>query len=379
MKMMLKIQVTALVLFVLTGCQSPPGSPGAGRIEAKTTDAPRADGRMPADGEVVASPGIRPTVTPSARPEPIQIAPLKFDEIIKRGDRLAFIGDDVTQQQFYVRSFATAMLCMKPHYGLRFFNGGMNDATATSALEWAQDFLDTGKPTVVFLCFGLNDGKNLPPSDAVVEQYEASLARLIDKVKAYKGVREVVVLSSPAVQTAQVDQENKAGYNQTLIRLAYSAQTIAALRKVRFVDLYDAMRIVYVEAAKAGGDMLSIGGRLPTEDAHTVMASVLMYGLGVTREMMLPIGWAPLYAPRMGRVRGALGIPLPEPEYRLAVQSRNIYEKMREFDALFFQAWRLAGPHRQSRSRQDLLERADAAWFELDTYVRGGYGENGPK
>ena len=379
MKMMLKIQVLSLLVFMLIGCQSPPGSPGVGRIDANTTNAPRADGQMPADGEVVASPGSRPKVTPTAKPEPIQLAPLKFDEIFKRNDRLAFVGDDVTQQQFYVRSFATAMLCMKPHYGLRFFNGGMDGATATSALDWVEDFLNTSKPTVVFICFGLNDGKNLPPSDAVVEQYEASLAKLIDKVKAYEGVREVIVLSSPAVQTAQYEQDNKAGYNLTLIRLAYSAQTTAALKKVKFVDLYDAMRVLYVEAAKAGGDMLSIGGRLPTEDAHTVMASVLMYGLGVTREMMLPIGWAPLYAPRMGRVRGALGIPLPEPEYRLAVQSRNIYEKMREFDALFFTAWRLAGPDRKSRSREEMLERADAAWFELDTYIRGGYGENGPK
>jgi|GEM_PF-2795127 len=378
MKMMHK-SFLLLTLITLVGCQSQPTIPGTNRIAAQTTDAPRKDGDLPADGQVVASPGNRTTVTPSAKPEPIQLEPLKFDEVIQRGDRLAFIGDDVTQQQFYVRSFASAMLCLKPHYGLRFFNGGMNGATATSALEWTDDFLDTAKPTVVFICFGLNDGKNLPPSDAVVEQYEKSLALLIDKVKAYKGVREVVVLSAPAVQTAQVDQLNKAGYNLTLIRLAYSAQTTAALKKVKFVDLYDAMRIVYVEAAKAGGDMLSIGGRLPTEDAHTVMASVLMYGLGVTREMMLPISWAPLYAPRMGRVRGALGIPLPEPEYRLAVQSRNIYEKMREFDAIFFQAWRLAGPNRTTRSRADLLERADAAWFELDTYIRGGYGENGPK
>ncbi len=366
-----KITLTIVLALSLAACQSPPGGPAAGRIETPTT--PRADGAMPGDGEVVAGPDNRPQIIPTARPEPIQPKPLVFSETIRKGDRLAFVGDDLTQQQFYVRSLATALLCMNPDMGLRFFNGGMDGATAASAHEWIDDFLATSKPTVVFLCFGLNDGKNLPPSDEVIERYEESIGKLIDKVKATPGVREVVVMSAPAVQTGQIEQHNKGGYNQTLYRLAYSAQTIAALKKVKFIDLYDGMRIVYVEAAKAGGDMLTIGGRLPTEPAHTVLASVLMYGLGITREMIEPIGWAPLRPPQMGRIRGALGIPLPEPEYHLATQSRNIYEKMREFDAQFFQAWRLAKPDRQTRSRQELLERADAAWFELDTYVRGAY------
>lgn len=373
---MIKRLPILLLIGSLAACQSPPTGGGAGHIEAPSSQTKK-DGAMPADGAVVASPGNRTVVVPTAKPEPIQTAPLDFKSLIQKGDRLAFVGDDITQQQFYVRSLATALLCMKPDFGLRFFNGGQDGATATNAIEWVDDFLVTSKPTVVFICFGLNDGKNLPPSDQVIEKYEDSLSKLIDKVKATAGVREVVVLSSPAVQTGQIEQQNKGGYNQTLYRFALSAQTIAALKKVKFVDLYDGMRVVYVEAAKGGGDMLTIGGRLPTEEAHTVMASVLMYGIGITRPMLEPVGWAPLRAPRMGRVRGALGIPLPEPEYRLGAQSRTVYEKMRDFDALFFQAWRLAKPDRKTRSREELLERADAAWFELDTYVRAAYPSGG--
>ena len=373
----MKNQISITILFsLLTACQSPPTGGGAGHIEAPPSQTKK-EGAMPADGAVVAGPGNRTVVVPTARPEPIQTEPLDFKTLFQKGDRLAFVGDDITQQQFYVRSLATALLCMKPDFGLRFFNGGQDGATTATAIEWVDDFLVTSKPTVVFICFGLNDGKNLPPSDQVIEKYEDSLSKLIDKVKATAGVRDVIVLSSPAVQTGQVEQQNKGGYNQTLYRFALSAQTIAAVKKVKFVDLYDGMRVVYVEAAKAGGDMLTIGGRLPTEEAHTVMASVMLYGMGVTRAMIEPVGWAPLRAPRMGRVRGALGITLPEPEYRLGAQSRTVYEKMRDFDALFFQAWRLAKPDRKTRSREELLERADAAWFELDTYVRGAYPTSG--
>jgi hypothetical protein len=349
------------LLLALAACQSPPGQAPTPRIGA--------EGTVPGD----ARPDPRKVVEPTVKPEPIQTEPLRFDDIIHKDDRIAFVGDDITQQQFYVRSFATALLCMKPDYGLRFFNGGIDGATAAAAIDWIDDFLATSKPTLVFICLGLNDGKNLPPSDAVIEKYEASMLSLIEKIKKSPGVREVVVMSSPAVQTASVEQGNKNGYNLTLYRMALSAQTIASLKKAKFVDLYEPMRVVYVEAARAGGDMLSIGGRLPTEDAHTVLASVMLYGIGVTREMLEPVGWAPLKPTRMGRVRGALGIPLREPEYRDAVQSRQIYEKMREFDALFFQAWRLAKPDRKTRSRAELLEQADAAWFELDTYVKGAY------
>jgi len=368
MMTMPRLALMVIASTLLAGCGSPPSGPSSTGIQT-----PRPEGAMPRDGDVIAKPGERKVIQASVQPEPIQAEPLKFDEIIKSGDRIAFVGDDVTQQQFYVRSLGTALLCMKPGYGLRLFNGGIDGATATTALDWADDFLVTSKPTVVFLCFGLNDGKNLPPSDAVVDKYEDSLGKLIEKVKATQGVREVVVMSAPAVQTGQVEQGNKGGYNQTLYRLAMSAQTIATVKKVKFVDLYDPMRVVYTEAARAGGDMLTIGGRLPTEDAHTVLASVILYGIGVTRPMLEPVGWAPLKAPRMGRIRGALGITLSEPDYRLAVQSRTVYEKMREFDALFFQAWRLAKPDRKTRSRPELLEQADASWFELDTYVRGAY------
>lgn len=332
---------------LLAGCQASPGSSAAA--------APRAP------------------LPPMFKPEPIQLEPLKLEDIIRKDDRIVFVGDDLTEQRYYTRSFSTAMLLMLPQHNLRIFNGGMNEATAASAMEWVDDLLDTCRPTVVFLCFGLNDGRGLPPGDALIEQYEASLAKLIDQVKARPGVREVVVMSSPAIQTGMAE-ENKGGYNRTLAKFAYAAQTQAALKKVKFVDLYEPMRVAYAEAARAGGDMLTLNGRLPTEDGHTVLASVLLWSIGVTREMLEPVGWAPLKPLDMGRVRGALGIPLREPPYEQGWQSRDIYEKLREADTAFFTAWRLAKGNRKFRSRPELVAAADARWLEVESLARSYAG-----
>ena len=387
----------ALVVLVsfLVACQSAPTprhDSGGGAIgaNATNTDDPNA-GRVTEvdkDGNVVVvSRANRPANEATIKPEPIQLEPLKFDEIIQKEDRIVFLGDDMTQQGFYNRAFAAALMGMRPSYSLRFFNGGKDGATAASALEWADELLEMTKPTVVFICFGINDGKNLPPSDERMQAYEDSLTKLIEKVKAREGVREVVVMSAPASQTGDIAGGNKGGYNQTLYRMAIAAQGIAGISKVRFIDLYEPMRVVYTEAAKlgaaqprlaqeaadAGGHMLTHGGRLPTEDGHTVVASVMLWAIGVNREMLEPVGWSPLKPPHMGRVRGALGIPLPVPEYRNAVICRQVYEKMREHDVYFFQAWRLARPNRPGRDRGQLMDQAASSWFELDSYVKSVY------
>ncbi len=337
---------------LLTGCQSQPGSPA------------------PAPTKVAAP--IEPV-----KLQPIQVRALKFDDVIRAGDRVVFVGDDLTQQMYYTRGIASALLAMRPGDGLRFFNGGWDGATAGAAGEWVEDLLSACKPTVVFLCFGLNDGKMLPPDDKVIGEYEENLRNLIDKCKAYPGVRTIVVMSAPAVQNGPGPDQNSGGYNQTLRRMAYSAQSVAGVKGVFFIDTFDPMRVLYAEASRVRGDGLA-SGRLPSEDGAIVLASTILWAIGVTKEELEPVGWAPLKPRNMGRVRPALGIELKEPEYRDAFHSRETYEKLREFDAAFFQAWRLSKQNPRSRPRDELMKKADASWFEVETFVRRAYaGQRG--
>ncbi len=368
---MLRSCFVLLVALGLTACASTPSnsvdkSANAGDGKSGNTKS--------GDDKDVYVPAKVETHVGTIKLEPIQTEALKFTDIIQKNDRVLFVGDDVTQQQYYTRSLASALMAYRPKHNLRFFNGGKNGATAESAATWIDELLGIAKPDVVFINFGLNDGRDKELNDDLLLAYEKNLATLIKKAKAYKGVRQVVVLSSPAVQTGPGNNDNKGGYNQTLFKFALSAQTTAGLNGAKFVDLYESMRVVYAEAAKIRGDGLSFGGRLPTEEASTIIASVILWGIGVDAKEFNKIGWAPLKAPSMGRIRGALGLPTSPPNFTQATNSRTLYEKLREHDEIFFVAWRLAGPDR-SRDRGELMQHADDIWTKLDSLSRTMYAD----
>jgi len=326
------------------------------------------------DGKVMHRPDDGRTAAPATvMPRFIQTEPLPFREVIQPNDRVVFIGDDITQQGFYTRALASAVMGLRPTDDLRFFNGGKDGATAGSTQQWVGELLDLAEPTVAFICLGLNDGEFGPPSDAIVNTYQQNLTALAKQVKAHESVREVVIVSSPAVQTGNPSDGNVGGYNRTMRQLAEAAQQAASDANVRFIDTYEPMRVVYAEAAKVDGDGLTIRNRFPSEDGHTVLASVILWGLGVTSEELTPVGWAPLKPRRMGSVRRALGLELPTPEFQAARHSRYLYEKLREHDQIFFQAWRLAPRNPAHWDQEKLLTKAKQTWFELDAFARQVY------
>lgn len=377
----LRFLVALILAFNLAACGSTPANQSAGdnnngaiaKGDAKDgKDGKAGDNDAATDGNATnAAPEIE-THIGTIKLEPIQTTALKFDDILRKNDRVLFVGDDVTQLQYFTRSLTSALLAYRPTDNLRFYNGGMNGATAESAGEWVGELMSITKPTVVFINFGLNDGQGKTLNDDLLLAYEKNLANLIKKAKAFDGVRQVVVLSAPAVQTGPGNDDNKGGYNQTLFKFALSAQTTAGLNGAKFVDLYEPMRVVYAEAAKIRGDGLSFGGRLPSEEASTIIASVVLWGIGVDAKEFNKIGWAPLKAPSMGRIRGALGLPTDMPNFTQSSNSRTLYEKLREHDEIFFIAWRLAGPKR-TRDRGELKQRADDIWLKLDSLVRSMY------
>ena len=65
--------------------------------------------------------------------ELIQDQPLLLERVIHPGDRILFIGDELTQQRLYTRATAAALLVIMPDADLRFFNGGYSDTTTETA------------------------------------------------------------------------------------------------------------------------------------------------------------------------------------------------------------------------------------------------------
>ena len=60
---------------------------------------------------------------------------------------------------FFTSEFAAAVTAVKPDANLRFFNGGNEGSTAGHALDWIDALMDLVQPTIVFVCFGLNESE----------------------------------------------------------------------------------------------------------------------------------------------------------------------------------------------------------------------------
>ncbi len=320
------------------------------------------------DGSAVAAvtPQQARTLTPAIAF--LQDHPLDLNKIVRRGDRILFVGDEMTQQRFYTRAVASALLAIMPSADLRFFNGGRDGATAASSADGIDDLLELAEPTVVFICLGLNDAQRR--GDDTASAFAADLGALIDKVR--PRVRQVVIVSPPAMDSGQTDPGDDLATNGPLHDLAIAARRTAAAHDAAFADVFVPMQRVYITAARVNAIqqagqklMLSLDGRLPNERGHVVMASAMLYGLGVRSEQLDPIGWSPLLPRRMAAIRGALGLTLRPPPLEAAMRSRRLYNSMLLFDQHFFAAWRVAPKSSVRGRRGELMQRAEAAWSNV--------------
>jgi len=136
------------------------------------------------------------------------------------------------------------------------------------------------------------------------------------------------------------------------------------------------MSAVYISQMSVGGTPLTLGGRLPTESAHVVMASIVLRELGVNAAQLDAIGWSPLPAVKMQRVRQVLAIPTATPPDAIAERSRSLYLSLLRFDEAFFRIWRLSRRRGASVGATTRQESEDA-WGQVVTESRRLAGTGG--
>lgn len=308
-----------------------------------------------------------PTTPPEGAP-----TTLAFDQVFQPNDRALFVGDELTQQMFYTRAVAAAVLALKPKADLRFFNGGKEGSTAKQALDWVDELMDLTRPTVVFLAFGLNESAALTGTTVVA--FKQDLATLVDRIRRFDKVRWVVLLSPPPLQRGDLET-SPTGRNQTLHELTIATYELAVAKKAGFVNLFDHMLEVYRQARAIDGPPLTLGGHFPTENAHVILASIVLAGVGVDTKRLQPVGWSPLPPWKMRRIRQALALRLEAQDLNRAQASRNLYEHLGRFDEQFFRLWRLSG-RRGAEQRNALTKSTEQAWANVQTVAQRSYGKH---
>lgn len=199
------------------------------------------------------------TLTPVAAQTPVKKAELK------KGVRLAVVGDSITEQKQYSKFIADYLTACYPDLDAHVVQFGWGGETAAGFLARMDNDLMPFKPDVVTLCYGMNDGGYGGFNKGIGDRYEKPLKEIVRKLKA---ANVTVVVGSPGAvddyffgrgpNSDGVTDRSKV-YNPTLAKLRDIAHAIADDAGVPFANVHDAMTDV-MHRAQAGD---KLGGKYP--------------------------------------------------------------------------------------------------------------------
>lgn len=202
---------------------------------------------------------------------------------LKPGDRVAVIGDSITEQRRYSRFIEVYLLASSgvPDLDVAQFGWGGECAYGWAG-RWSRS-VAWFKPTVATTCYGMNDGCYRPFDDGIGKTYRDYTTTYVTQMLE-SGIREIVVGSPGAVDTRTWGGGIAASaYNENLANLGRIGAEVAAKAGIRHADVHGPM-IRAMGAAKAAlGPDYHVGGPdgiHPDNNGHLVMAGAFLAALG---------------------------------------------------------------------------------------------------
>jgi len=191
------------------------------------------------------------------------------------GTRLVFLGDSITEQLTYTRYVMNYFALRYPDVKISFRNAGWSGDTAPGGMERLQRDVLSLKPTVVTICFGMNDGGYASFDQDRYDRYIKSMTGLVQTLKEH-GMR--VVLLTPGVVDEDIDNK---GYNDTLTRYAQGVKELAASEQVAVFDINALMGDVQARAKRDHPKFTMIPDSVhPDPPGQALMAYGLLKALG---------------------------------------------------------------------------------------------------
>ena len=202
---------------------------------------------------------------------------------LQDGDRIAIIGDSITEQKLYSVFMEDYLLMCKPKRDLQTMQFGWGGETSWGFYDRMKNDTLPYKPTVATTCYGMNDGGYGPLKPETLKKYIEFQDKVSGGLK-QGGVRFLVVGSPGAVDTTTFHVfVTPDVYNKTLSQLAEAAHTVAGENEAAFADVHAIMMDVMAKAKeKFGKDYQVAGGDgvHPGANGHLIMAYAFLKGLG---------------------------------------------------------------------------------------------------
>ena len=210
--------------------------------------------------------------------------------LLKPGLRLAIAGDSITEQKIYSRVIETYLTVCAPELKAGVCQFGWSGETANGFAGRMDNDLRDFAPTVVTLCYGMNDGGYRAYEPAIGQGYEKALRSIVSRLVT-NGVT-VVVGGPGAVDTkyfARPTSTNAAEvYNENLGQLDAIAKSLATEVKMPHADVHGAMMDAMAKAKAALGadyDVCGHDGVHPGPDGQLVMAYAFLKAMGLDGDL----------------------------------------------------------------------------------------------
>ncbi len=201
--------------------------------------------------------------------------------LLRKNDRIVFLGDSITEQHLYTNYVESYLALRYPELKLTFFNAGWGGDTAPGGvLRLDRDVLAL-KPTVVTICYGMNDGSYVQPTDEIRTRFVTGMRELVRRLKA-ANIR--IVLLTPGMVEETVNPGLAAvNYNRGGLRiLADEVLALARQENLPVADVHKLMNEVNARAKAADPTFCMIPDSVHPEPAgHLVMTFGLLQSLGV--------------------------------------------------------------------------------------------------
>ena len=207
------------------------------------------------------------------------------DLILKKGDRVAIVGDSITEQKQYSKFMEIYLLACVPELELTVYQFGWSGERAPGFAHRMENDFVPWQPTVVTTCFGMNDGSYRPYTDKIGKTYENGTRRIQERCKAL-GARMIVGGPGPVDTETWRRNDGDADrfYNENLAKLSEIAGRLATRNGFVYAGLHPLMMESMKEAKAALGKGYHVCGRdgvHPGANGHLVMAYAFLKAMGL--------------------------------------------------------------------------------------------------
>ncbi|MCC9601065.1 SGNH/GDSL hydrolase family protein [Stieleria sp. JC731] len=228
----------------------------------------------------------------------VKLNPRKAPEpgamLLRSGDRLAIVGDSITEQRMYSRLIETYLTACMPDLNVSVRQYGWSGEKTDGFLRRMDNDCLRFDPTIATLCYGMNDARYRPFDITNGKWYEDHYTAIVRKLK---NAGAKVVVGSPGcsgklatwVQSRSGTLEE---HNQHLCALRDIAMGVAQREQVAFADVFWPMYKARVAAPGLylgdGSQPYEIVGRdgiHPDWAGHAIMAYAFLTSLGLDGDL----------------------------------------------------------------------------------------------